>query len=70
MQVRSLGREDPLGKEMATHSNIHAWENPIEKPGGLQSMGYKESDTLSMSTYLTLSPARSWVLLCEPYTYE
>ena len=37
--VRSLGREDPLEKEMATHSNIHAWKIPWTKePGGLQSM--------------------------------
>ena len=35
-QVRSLGREDPLEKEMATHSSILAW---TEEPGGLQSMG-------------------------------
>ena len=34
-QVRSLGREDPLEKEMATHSNILAWENPwTGEPGG------------------------------------
>ena len=40
MQVRSLGREDPLAKEMATHSSILAWEIPwIEEPGWLQSMG-------------------------------
>ena len=39
-QVRSLGQEDPLEKEIATHSNILAWEIPwIEEPGGLQSMG-------------------------------
>ena len=39
-QVQSLGREDPLEKEMATHSSIHTWKNPwMEKPGGLQSMG-------------------------------
>ena len=39
-QVRSLGWEDPLQKEMATHSNIHAWKIPwTEEPGGLQSMG-------------------------------
>ena len=38
--VRSLGQEDPLEKEMATHSNILAWRIPwIEEPGGLQSMG-------------------------------
>ena len=38
--VRSLGWEDPLEKEMATHSSIHAWKIPwTEEPGGLQSMG-------------------------------
>ena len=38
-QVRSLGREDPLEKEMATHSSILAWEiSWTEEPGGLQSM--------------------------------
>ena len=43
--VRSLGREDPLEKEMATHSSILAWEIPwTEDPGGLQSMASKESD--------------------------
>ena len=37
--VRSLGREDSLEKEMATHSSILAWEIPwTEKPGGLQFM--------------------------------
>ena len=40
MQVQSLGQEDPLGKEMATHSSILAWEIPwTDEPGGLQSMG-------------------------------
>ena len=44
--VRCLGWEDPLGKEMATHSSILAWRIPwTEEPGGLQSMGHKESDT-------------------------
>ena len=39
-QVGSLGREDPLEKEMATHSSILAWRIPwTEEPGGLQSMG-------------------------------
>ena len=38
MQVRSLGQEDPLEKEMATHSSILAWRIPwTEEPGGLQS---------------------------------
>ena len=38
--VQSLGWEDPLEKEMATHSSILAWKIPwAEEPGGLQSMG-------------------------------
>ena len=45
-QVGSLGQEDPLEKEMATHSSILAWKIPWrEEPGGLQSMGSQESDT-------------------------
>ena len=37
---RSLGREDPLEKEMATHYSILAWTIPwMEEPGGLPSMG-------------------------------
>ena len=39
-EVPSLGCEDPLEKEMATHSSILAWKIPrTEEPGGLQSMG-------------------------------
>ena len=39
-QVRSLGREDPLEKEMATHSSTLAWKIPwTEEPGKLQSIG-------------------------------
>ena len=39
-RVRSLGREDPLEKEMATHSSTLAWKiRWAEKPGRLQSMG-------------------------------
>ena len=38
--VRSLGQEDPLEKEMATHSSTLAWKTPwTEEPGRLQSMG-------------------------------
>ena len=38
--VQSLGREDPLEKEMATHCSILAWEiSRTEEPGGLQSIG-------------------------------
>ena len=40
MQVQSLPQEDPLEKEMATHSSILAWKILwTEEPGGLQSMG-------------------------------
>ena len=40
MQIWSLGWEDPLKKEMATHSSILTWEiSWTEEPGGLQSMG-------------------------------
>ena len=43
--VRSLGQEDPLEKEMASHSSVLAWRIPwTEELGGLQSMGRKESD--------------------------
>ena len=39
-QVQSLGREDPLEKEMATHSSTLAWKIPwMEEPGRLQSIG-------------------------------
>ena len=39
-RVRSLGREDPLEKEMATHSSIFSWKiSWTEEPGGLQSTG-------------------------------
>ena len=41
-----LGQEDPLEKEMATHSRILAWKIPwTEKPGGLQSTGLQKSQT-------------------------
>ena len=44
-QVRSLGWEDPLGKEMAIHSSFVAWRIPwTDEPGGLQSMGSQELD--------------------------
>ena len=47
-QVRSLGQEDPLEKEMATHSRILAWKIPrTEEPGRLQSMGLQSRTRLS-----------------------
>ena len=54
--VQSLSQEDPLEKEMATHSSTHAWKIPqMEKPGGLQSMGRKELDTTERLHFLSLS---------------
>ena len=48
-QVRSLGWEDPLEKEMANHSRILAWEIPLTKnPGGLQSMGVAEESFVTL----------------------
>ena len=44
--VQSLGQEDPLEKEMESHSGILAWEIPWpEESGGLWSMGLLELDT-------------------------
>ena len=46
MWVQSLGQEDPLEKEMATHSSILTWKIPwTEEPGGLQSMGSQKRQT-------------------------
>ena len=55
--VRSLGREDPLVKEMATHSSIIAWRIPrTEEPGGLQTVGSAKSrPLLSDFTFLDFS---------------
>ena len=51
-QVRSLGWEDPLKKEMATHSSILAWEIPwTEEPDRLPSMGSQESDMTEPSHF-------------------
>ena len=51
-QVQSLGREDPLEEEMATHSSVLAWRIPCtEEPGGLQSMGHKKSETIEQLTH-------------------
>ena len=50
IRVRSLGWEDPLEEEMATHSSILAWRIPwTEEPAGLQSMGSQELDTTEVT---------------------
>ena len=48
-RVQSLGQEDPLKEEMATHSSVLAWEIPwTEEPGGLQPMGLQSRTQLSV----------------------
>ena len=60
-RVQSLGQEDPLEKEMATHSGILAWRVPrTEEPGGLQSMvsqrvGHNSVIALSLFTFVIVS---------------
>ena len=52
-RVQSLGQEDPLEEEMATHSSVLAWEIPwTEEPGGLQPMGSQRvSHNLATNTF-------------------
>ena len=51
-KARSLGREDPLEKEMATHSSILAWKIPwTEEPDGLQSTGWQSRVRLRDFTF-------------------
>ena len=73
-RVRSLGREDPLEKEMVTHSSILAWRIPwMEKPGRLQSTGSQESDTterLHLPSYLgRAQPPLSIALLLTLWSF-
>ena len=52
---------------MATHSSILAWRIPwTEEPGGLQSMGRKESDTERLATHFQLGPQLSPTALSVP----
>ena len=66
--VRSLGRKDPLEKEMAIHSSTIAWKIPwTEEPGRLQSMGSQRFG-LDWATSLSLSLClhdTAWVQVCE-----
>ena len=51
-RVRSLGWEDHLEEEMATHSSVLAWRIPwTEEPGGLQSMGWQSQTQLSTAVH-------------------
>ena len=58
-RVRSLGQEDLLEKEMATHSKILAWEIPwTEEPGGLQFTGSQQSD-MTKHAYMHMASTSS-----------
>ena len=58
--VRSLGWEDPLEKEMATHSSILAWGIPwTEEPGGLQSRGLQRVG----HNLVTKSQTQKWLFI-------
>ena len=63
--VQSLGQEDPLEKEMVTHSSILAWRIPwMEELGGLQSMGRKESDTTERLHFHFIKIVKFLDILC------
>jgi len=69
MQVRSLGLEDPLEKETATHSSILAWRIPwTEEPGGLRLMGpqrVKHNRATKHTQYILTFPSD-----VDSYIYE
>ena len=62
-QVQSLGQEDPLEKEMATHSSIRAWKIPwTEEPGGLHTIhGVAESDMTERLHFTSLYSTGNYV---------
>ena len=64
--VRFLGQDDPLEKEMATHSSILVWRIPwIEELDRLQSMGSKESSTAETTEHST-----AHITFTEKYKYQ
>ena len=65
-RVQSLEQEDPLEKEMATHSSTTAWKIPwMEEPGGAYSpWGCKESDKTELSRFLSYNDFRDRIMLC------
>ena len=75
-KVRSLGWEDPLEEEMATHSSILAWGIPwMEEPGRLQPMGWQRIrhdrvTSLSLSLHLSIRPPVSHSSLLEEINFS
>ena len=59
-----MGQKDPLEKEMATHSNIFAWEiSWTEEHDGLQSIGHKELDMTEMTEHMTRGKKEPYITL-------
>ena len=59
-----MGQKDPLEKEMATHSNIFAWEiSWTEEHDGLQSIGHKELDMTEMTEHMTRGEKKPYITL-------
>ena len=66
-QAGSLGREDPLEEEVATHSSMLAWEIPwTEEPGGQQSMGLQKVG-YDLATEQQQQQQTSTLVRKEPY---
>ena len=66
--VQSLGREDLLEKEMATHSSTLAWKIPwMEEPGKLQSMGSQSRTRLSDFTFIHSFKQKGDVTCSRPH---
>ena len=68
-QVQSLGREDPLEKEMSTHSSILAWRIPrTEEPGGPQSMELRVTNTSHFGNQgpFIQGPNKTWLNRAHP----
>ena len=60
---QSLGWEDPLEKEMATHSSTLAWKSPwMEEPVGYSPWGHKELDTTEQLHFTWLFRCQSWAI--------
>ena len=67
-RVQSLGGEDPLEKEMTTHSSVLAWKIPwTEEPGGYSPWGHKQFDiTYQLNNNTTILDESSILLYCPP----
>ena len=71
IRVQSVGWEDPLEEEMATHSSILAWKSQwTEEPGGLLSKGSESDMTELAHTHIkSLAESQSWANLMTKPTF-